>query len=155
MPEKYKVIIRKCDDYDNLDQIRGIIREGIQELGEKPRGKVLLKPNLIFAHSRYGRYGFTEPRIIESIIDVLAAMPEVEKITIGERTAVTVPTRYSFYGAGYGYLEKKPKVEICFFEEAELVEVPLTKGTLHHSVKLARAGTSKDDWPFIVLYALM
>lgn len=144
MPEKYKVIIRKCEDYDNLDKIRGIIREGIQELGEKPQGKVLLKPNLIFAHSRYGRYGFTEPRIIESIIDVLAAMPEVEKITIGERTAVTVPTRYSFYGAGYGYLEKKPKVEICFFEEAELVEVPLKKGTLHHSVKLARALVEAD-----------
>lgn len=144
MPDKYKVIIRRCEDYSQQDRLRGIIREGIQELGEKPHGKVLLKPNLIFAHSRYGRYGYTEPRVIEAILEVLAALPEVEKITIGERTAVTVPTRYSFYEAGYGYLEKKPKVEVCFFEEAELVEVPLTKGTLHRSVHLARALVEAD-----------
>jgi uncharacterized protein (DUF362 family) len=144
MADKYQVLIRKCDDYADQDRIRGIIREGLQELGEKPHGKVLLKPNLIFAHSRYGRFGFTEPRVIESIIDVIAAIPEVEKITIGERTAVTVPTRYSFYEAGYGYLEKKPKVEVCFFDESELVKFPLKKGKLHQSFQLARALVEAD-----------
>lgn len=144
MAEKYKVIIRKCPDYDNLDRIRGIIREGIEGLGVKPHGKVLLKPNLIFAHRRYGKYGCTNPHIIESIIDVLGALPEVEKITIGERTAVTVPTRYTFNEAGYAYLAKKPKVDLCFFDEAKLVEVPLKKGTVHKSLHVARALAEAD-----------
>ena len=89
LSKKYKVIIRKCEDYADTDTIRGIIRDGLQELGEKPHGKILLKPNLIFAHRQYGRFGFTEPRVVESIIDVMGAMPDVERITIGERTVVT------------------------------------------------------------------
>ena len=144
MAEKFKVIIRRCADYADRGRIRALIREGIAELGEKPHGKVLLKPNLIFAHSRYGRFGYTEPRIMDAIIDVLGAIPEVEKITIGERTAVTVPTRYVFYGAGYGPLAKKPKVELCFFDEARLKEVPLKKGVLHKSLMLAEALADAD-----------
>jgi uncharacterized protein (DUF362 family) len=144
MGGKYKVIIRKCDDYADRDRLRGIIREGMQELGEKPRGQVLLKPNLIFAHPRYGRFGYTEPRVIEAIVDVLGANPDVEKIIIGERTAVTVPTRYVFYGAGYGFLAQKPKVELCFFDEAKLVRFPLKKGTLHQSFQLAEALVNAD-----------
>jgi uncharacterized protein (DUF362 family) len=144
MADKYKVIIRRCDGYENVDRIRGIIREGMEELGARPHGKVLLKPNFIFAHKRYGRYGCTEPRMLEAMIDVMGAMPEVDKITIGERTAVTVPTRYIFSEGGFSYLAQKPKVELCFFDEAELVEVPLHKGTLHKSLHLARALAEAD-----------
>lgn len=144
MSKKYKVIIRKCEDYADTDTIRGIIRDGLQELGEKPHGKILLKPNLIFAHRQYGRFGFTEPRVVESIIDVMGAMPDVERITIGERTGVTFPTRYTFDGAGYKYLRKKPKVKVCFFDEAQLVTFPLKKGTLHQSFELARELVEAD-----------
>jgi uncharacterized protein (DUF362 family) len=144
MAEKHKVIIRKCEDYDDVERIRGIVREGMEELGARPHGKLLLKPNLIFAHRRYGRYGFTNPSVIEAIIDVMGAVPEVEKITIGERTGVTVPTRYVFHEAGYERFRKKPKVEVCFFDEAPLVEVPLKKGTVHKFLKFARPLVEAD-----------
>ena len=46
MGEKNKVIIRKCETYDDLDRIRGIVKEGMEELGAKPHGRVLLKPKI-------------------------------------------------------------------------------------------------------------
>lgn len=144
MAEKHPVLIRQCEDYENLEKMRKIVRAGIKTLKVQPRGKVLLKPNLIFAHPRYGRYGFTNPRLVEAVIDVLGEMPEVTKITIGERTAVTVPTRMSFFEAGYGPLLKKPKVEVCFFDEAEQVMVPVKKGTVHRSLRIARALAEAD-----------
>lgn len=143
MAEKHKVIIRKCPEYD-YDTIRGIVTEGIEELGAKPHGKVLLKPNLIFAHRRYGKHGCTNVTVMEAVIDILGENSEVDKITIGERTGVTVPTRYTFSEAGYGPFRKKPKVDICFFDEAKKVEVPLEKGTFHKSLKFAKALVDAD-----------
>jgi uncharacterized protein (DUF362 family) len=144
METKHKVIIRSCPDYDDLDRIRGIVAEGMEELGAKPHGRVLLKPNIVFAHKRYGTHAYTNPKVMEAVIDVLAERPEVEKVIIGERTSVYVPTRYHFSQAGYGYLKKKPKVEVCFFDEDELVEVPFEKGTLHKSLKLSRTLVEAD-----------
>ena len=144
MGEKNKVIIRKCETYDDLDRIRGIVKEGMEELGAKPHGRVLLKPNLIFAHYRYGQHGFTHPNIVGSIIDVIAALPEVEKVTIGERTGVGVPTRYVFKEAGYGPLRKKPKVAVSFFDEDPMVEVEFKKGTVHKKLKMPKALVEAD-----------
>jgi hypothetical protein len=106
MDRKHKVIIRRCPDYDDLDRIRGIVAEGMEELGARPR-------------------------VLEALVDVMAARPEVEKIILGERTGVYVPTRYHFQQAPYAFLKKKPKVDICFFDEDKLVEVELTKGGFH------------------------
>jgi len=42
---KPKVLIRRCDQYD-ADRIAGIVREGMEELGARPTGRILLKPNV-------------------------------------------------------------------------------------------------------------
>ena len=138
------MIIRRCPDYNNPDLIRGIVSEGLEELGAKPFGKVLLKYNLVFAHERFGRHAYTNPRILEAIIDVLAARPEVEKIILGERSGVYVPTRYYFAEAGFQYLRKKPKVEVCFFDEDKLVEVPLAKGGFHKNLRFSQTLINAD-----------
>ena len=39
---KHKVLIRRCDEYD-ADRIRGIVKEGMEELGVRPSGRVLLQ----------------------------------------------------------------------------------------------------------------
>lgn len=142
--DKYKVLIRRCPDYDDPDRLRGIISEGMEEFGAKPRGKVLLKYNLVFAHPRFGRHPYTNPRVLEAIIDVLAARPEVEKIILGERTGIYVPTRYHFEKAGFDFFRKKPKVEICFFDEDKLIEVPLLKGGFHKSLRFSRTLIEAD-----------
>ncbi len=143
-PVKHKVIIRRVSDYQDIDIIRGVVAEGIKELGARPFGKVLLKYNMVFAHKTFGRFAYTHPHVLEAIIDVLAARPEVEKVILGERTGVYVPTRYHFSQAGYGYLRKKPKVEVCFFDEDKLVEVPLEKGGFHKSLRLSRTLVEAD-----------
>lgn len=144
MADQSRVMIRACPDYDDLDRIRGIVSEGMEELGAKPFGKVLLKYNMVFAHERFGLHPYTNPRVLEAIIDVLAARPEVEKVILGERTGVYVPTRYHFIRAGYEFLKQKPKVEICFFDEDQLVEVALAKGGFHKSLRFSRTLVEAD-----------
>ena len=144
MADKHKVIVRSCPDYQDLNRIRGIVAEGMEQLGAKPYGKVLLKPNVVFAHKRYARFAYTHPVVIEAIIDELAARPEVERITIGERSAIHMATRYNFVQAGYGRLRKKPKVAMCFFDEDALVEVPFEKGSFHKSLRLPRTVVEAD-----------
>jgi uncharacterized protein (DUF362 family) len=144
MVEKHKVIIRSCPDYEDLNRIRGIVVEGMEELCARPFGKVLLKPNVVFAHRRYGRFAYTHPSVLEALIDELAPRPEVEKITIGERTCLYMVTRYHFEQAGYGRFRKKPKVGFCFFDEDAQVEVPFKKGTFHKSLRLSRTFVQAD-----------
>jgi uncharacterized protein (DUF362 family) len=141
---KHKVIIRKCPDYENPSRIRSIVAEGMEELGAKPYGKVLLKPNVVFAHRRYSRFSYTHPAVIEALLDELAARPEVEKVIIGERTAIYMPTRYSFAVAGYSRFRRKPKVKFCFFDEDALVEVTFKKGSYHKSLRLPRTFVEAD-----------
>jgi uncharacterized protein (DUF362 family) len=141
--QKYKVILRRCDSYDE-GAIRKIIHEGMEELGARPQGKVLVKPNGIFAHRRYGRYGCTNSVFLRTLLSELSEKTEIEKITLGERTAVTVPTRYTFQEAGWNSFKKIPKVDFCFFDEASQVKVKLKKGTVHKDLRLARAFVEAD-----------
>ena len=144
METMHKVIIRRCPDYDDLERIRGIIAEGIEELDARPQGKVLLKYNLVFAHKRFGRHAYTNPRVLEALIDVLASRPEVEKVILGERTGLYVPTRYHFIQAELEFLRKKPKVEVCFFDEDKLVEVNFAKGAFHKKLRFSRTLLEAD-----------
>ena len=144
MTDKHKVVIRKCPDYESPSRIRGIVAEGMDELGARPYGRVLLKPNVVFAHRRYSRFSYTHPAVIEALLDELAAKTEVERIIIGERTAIYMPTRYNFAVAGYNRLRRKPKVKFCFFDEDALVDVPFKKGSYHKSLRLPRTFVEAD-----------
>jgi uncharacterized protein (DUF362 family) len=59
IPSRPKVIIRNCRDYDP-EKIRTIIREGLEELGLRPFGRTLVKPNLVAAGPLFP-YAFTRP----------------------------------------------------------------------------------------------
>ncbi len=140
----HKVLIRRAPDYNDQNLLRQVITKGMEELGAQPFGKVLLKYNLVFAHKEIGRGAFTNPNVLEALIDILSQRPEVEKVILGERTGVYVPTRYHFMQAGFNYLRKKPKVDICFFDEDKLVEVPLEKGGYHKSLRFSRTLVEAD-----------
>jgi len=144
MKSAYKVIIRRCPDYENIERIRNIVREGMEELGAKPHGRVLLKYNMVFAHRKISPFAHTHPRVLEAIIDTLAARPEVEKIILGERTGVYMPTRYVFNNTDYKRLLQKPKVEVCFFDEDKLVNVKLEKGGFHKKLRFSRTLIKAD-----------
>src|SRR5271166_704433 len=54
-----RVIIRHCDAYD-VDRIRAIVRDGLRELGLVPKGRTLVKPNLVAAGEQFP-HAFTRP----------------------------------------------------------------------------------------------
>ncbi|MCP4679810.1 MAG: DUF362 domain-containing protein [Deltaproteobacteria bacterium] len=139
MNTKHKVIIRRCDDYDP-DRIATIIKEGMDELGVTPSGNILLKPNTVIAHREMFPNAFTRKEFIDG---VLAATKErakdVKKIVLGERSGITLPTRYSFKEAGYLELVRKHKIKACYFDEVRQVPVEIkAEGRLRNTLYIPR-----------------
>lgn len=126
MAMKHRVLIMKCDDYDPA-RIAGIIKEGMEELGAKPRGKVLLKPNCVIADPELFPHAFTRKEFIEGTI---AACKEkgtaITELSVGERSGITIPTRFCFSKAGYTKILKKHGVKTYYFDEARQIPVKLS-----------------------------
>jgi len=135
--EKYPVLLKEVVGYDR-NKCREAIRQGMKELKAKPRGKVFVKPNVIFAHKRYGTDGYTNRAVLGALLEELSEMSEVERIILGEHCAVTVPTRYAFSEAGYNEFKKIPKVRFVYIEESPKVFVDLKKATIHKTLPIAR-----------------
>ncbi len=67
MEKKHKVLIRRCDDYDP-EKIYGIVKEGMEELGVRPTGRILLKPNVVIAHSEVFPHAFTRKEFLDGVM---------------------------------------------------------------------------------------
>ena len=134
---KETVIIRRCESYSDPDRIRTIVREGIEKLGVRPRGRVLVKPNVVFAHRRYATHSYTHPSVLEGIFGAVREADGVDSIALGERCAVTVPTRQAFADAGYPDMLRRCGVKPIYFDEAPKRTVHLARGTVHRSLKFA------------------
>jgi uncharacterized protein (DUF362 family) len=121
------VILRRCTAYD-VDRIRGIVREGLQALGDLPAGRVLLKPNGVIAHRRYFPYAFTRPEFIDGVLGATRDVaPDLEELAVGERCGITIPTRMVFREAGWLPVIKKHRAKRYYFDEEPQVEVKLTR----------------------------
>ena len=109
---KHKVLIMRCNDYDP-DRIAGIIKEGMEELNVKPSGKILLKPNVVIAHPEVFPHAFTRKEFLDGVISATKKKAEnVKEISVGERSGITIPTRYNFKNAGYPEVIKTDNIEI-------------------------------------------
>jgi uncharacterized protein (DUF362 family) len=125
--QKPHVIIRHCDSYDP-EKIRRIVREGLDELGLRPFGRTLLKPNLV-ASGELFPHAYTRPEFTEGVLRALRDRDDgqVEELAVGERCGITVPTREAFRGAGYEeMIERVGGVKKYYFEEEPQVEIPLS-----------------------------
>jgi uncharacterized protein (DUF362 family) len=126
IPAEPKVIIRSCRTYD-AEKIRTIFREGIEELGLRPFGRTLVKPNLVAAGDMFP-HAFTRPEVGEGMLRALqdvggSAMTE---LAAGERCGITVPTRLAMKESGWDAMLKKVGVKRYCFEEEPQVEIPLS-----------------------------
>ena len=128
MPDRppAKVILRFCDQYDS-ERIRRIAREGLEELGLRPFGRTLLKPNIVisgpmFPHT-YTRAEFTEG-ILRALQD--RADGRLAELAVGERCGITMPTRLAYEGADYDPMLARVGVKRYCFEEEPQVEIPYT-----------------------------
>ncbi len=124
---KHKVLIRRCDAYD-ADRIRGIVGEGMEELGVRPSGRVLLKPNVVIAHPEMFPHAFTRSEFLDGVI---AATKErassVKELAVGERCGLTLATRWAFKNAGYPEVIRRHGIRAHYFDESRQVPVQLKK----------------------------
>jgi len=123
---KPKVIIRHCDAYD-AERIRVIVREGLTELGLSPRGRTLVKPNIVCAGEHF-EHAHTRPEFVEGVLMALRDRDEgqMTELAVGERCGITIPTRYVFEHSGMEAMVKRLKVKRYYFEEEPQVEIALT-----------------------------
>lgn len=128
METRHKVLIMRCDGYDP-HVIGGIIKEGMEELGVVPTGKVLLKPNVVIAHPQLFPHAFTRKEFLDGAIRASKARAEnAKEIAVGERCGITLPTRWAFKNAGYPEVLKKHRTKAYYFDEVKQVPVRLESG---------------------------
>ena len=125
-----KVIIRRCPEYD-VERIRTLAREALEELDLRPSGRTLVKPNCVASGDAFP-HAYTRPEFLEGILGALKdrAVTDGERpmteLAVGERCGITIPTRMSFAGAGYYPMFKRAGVKHYHFEEEPQVEIPLS-----------------------------
>ena len=125
IPAEPKVIIRSCRDYDPA-RIQRIIREGLDELGLKPFGRTLVKPNLVAAGPLFP-HAYTRPEFGEGVLQALReAGGNMTELAAGERCGITVPSRVAFAESGWKKMLDRIDVKHYYFEEQQQVEIPLT-----------------------------
>lgn len=120
-----RVFLFHCDAYDPA-RIRAIVRGAMQAMQMSPRGRTLLKPNIVAAGELF-EHAHTRPELVEGVLGALrdrdAGMTE---LAVGERCAITIPTRYAFEQGGFEPVFARTGAKKICFEEVPQVEVPLT-----------------------------
>ncbi len=122
---KPKVILRHCDAYDP-ERIRAIVREGLDELGLRPSGRALVKPNLVAAGPLF-EHAHTRPEFAEGVLLALRDRDGgMSELAVGERCGITIPSRMAFADSGFEPMLERLGVKRYYFEEEPQVEIPLT-----------------------------
>ncbi len=140
-----RVILRACPSYD-VARIRRIVREGMEELGLRPEGRTLVKPNLV-ASGRLFTHSHTRAEFFEGVILALQDRADGRRsgLAVGERSGVTIPTRFSYAGSGFDRVIRKTGIRRFCFDEEQQVEVPLRhEGRLRDSVFVPRSVAATD-----------
>ena len=126
-----RVILRHCDSYDP-EKIRAIIRDGLAELNLRPHGRTLVKPNLVCAGELF-HHAYTRPEFAEGVLGALRDRDEgqdsasrMTELAVGERCAITIPTRFVYKESGYDPMLERTKTKRYCFDEVPQVEIPLT-----------------------------
>src|ERR1700729_849657 len=121
-----RVILRHCDEYDP-HRIRTIVREGLEELHLRPHGRTLVKPNLVCAGEMFA-HAHTRPEFAEGVLLALRDRDDggMTELAVGERCAITIPTRFVFGQAGLDPVLARTHENRYCFDEVPQVEIPLS-----------------------------
>jgi uncharacterized protein (DUF362 family) len=137
MPKDRWVLLRKVDAY-NPSMMNAVVQEGFELLDRKPQGKVLIKPNVVFANKHYSRHAFTNPDLVGTVVDQVRGFPTVTDLTVGESGGFAIPTRLNFKESGYYAMGAQHQVPIIDFNEDKYVKVPLKRAKFHHTLLCPR-----------------
>jgi uncharacterized protein (DUF362 family) len=83
---------------------------------------------VVLAHQELFPHAFTRKEFLDGVISATKAMAEdVTEIAVGERSGITIPTRYNFKNAGYFEVIKKHGIKTHYFDEVKQVPVRLKR----------------------------
>jgi len=118
--------------------LEGIIKEAVEEMGEHPAGKILIKPNVVCS-TPVVQSAHTHTSVVEATVNVLRTMSPASEITIGESGGMAIPTRLFFRHAGYSSMAKRLRVPLRDFNEERWVRVQLTRAKWHKTMLVAKS----------------
>lgn len=120
-----KVILKHCASYDP-EGIETILLAGMDALGVRPQGRTLVKPNLVMPHPRHFAGCYTRAEFMDGLLGAIGDRSEkITDLAVGERSGITIPSRYAFFEAGYPRVLRKHGVRAEYFDEQPSVPVPL------------------------------
>lgn len=135
-PRRYRVLLRRCETPDPAI-MRDILAESFADLGIRPQGKALIKPNVVSANRRYIHHSFTEPKLVAETIKLLQTSG-AESVTVGESGGYGIPSRLFLREAGYHKLAALGARVVDLNTESTF-EAPLHKGQHHRHMLVARS----------------
>jgi len=146
-----EVILRRCEEYDR-DRILAIVKDGMRELGYAPKGKVFVKPNVVFAskNAKLGDAAYTNRAVVNAAMVALSNSDGVTRVDMGENTGIGVPTRLNFKNAGYFEEMKRIRkdagspVRLFCIDEDRRDEL-FVGGRVHHTLRVARTMARADS----------
>ncbi len=141
------VYLWNLDTYD-AKRVESIVGQSMDEMGIRPQGRVLVKPNAVIAHPEVFAHAFTRPEVIDGVLAALRQRAEgdsMKELVLGERCGITIPTRMAFRLAGLLPVAKRHGATVRYFDEEAQVEVPLRhEGRLRDSIYLPETVASTD-----------
>ncbi len=145
------VYLKRCESYDR-GVIRGIVEEGMKALDYAPKGKIFVKPNVVFASAKgkFGTNAHTNPDLLAAALLSLGNSGEVERLDVGENTGMRIPTRMFYKQAGYYELingiknQSRARLNLFCIDEERRDKV-FVGGVVHNSVRLARKMVRADS----------
>ncbi len=106
-------------------RICDVLVDSMRRMALQPKGEVLLKPNVV-ASGKYFPHAHTRVEFIEGVAAAVRTLAPTSTITVGERSGITIPTRFAFQGAGYDALAERSALRLAPFEEDQQVRVEYT-----------------------------
>jgi len=144
--EKHTVYLGACPDYRPA-RIADVIRRGFTHIHPKIplAGHVVIKPNLVMAHTAVAPEGYTRKELLDGLLQTLPSISgDISRIDIVEKSGLGVTTSSMFKNAGYHDLRKKYGVGLRSMEEGPQIRVILEHGTVHDQVTVAREMAFRD-----------
>ena len=127
------VLLRRVDRYDT-EKMSAVVNEGFELLGRRPQGRVLIKPNVVFANKNYSQHAFTHPELVGVVADKVRSFPGITDLSIGESGGYAIPTRLNFKESGYYDMGRRHGVPSVDFNEDRYEKVTLKKGKFHKTL---------------------
>lgn len=137
------VILRRCDAEDPA-LIRPILHECFEQLGFKPSGNVLVKPNVVTANKGYIHHSYTHPSVMESLLEEIKTSVPAKQITVGESSGFGIPPGLFLSEAGYYDLAAKTGVRVIDFNEDHAEWTTLSKSKIHKGFHVAESISKAD-----------